>query len=65
MMTTIPEEPGRLDSLIRCLHRYVEDNQERFRVREERMGKQRLLRVVLADDLQEHERRILRPLQLQ
>ena len=63
-MTVTLEEPGKLDSLMRCFHRYVEDNPDRFRVREERTGRQSMLRVVLVDDLQEDERRILRPLQL-
>ena len=63
-MATIPEEPTKLESLIRCLHRYVEDNTDRFRVREERTGQQTILRVILADDLQEDERRLLRPVQL-
>ncbi len=57
-------EQGSLDSLIRCLHRYVDANPDRFRVREERTRQQTILRVVLADDLQEDERRIFRPRQL-
>ena len=59
-----PEEPGKLDSLLRCLHRYVEANQNRFRVREERSGHRTILRVVLAEEFEENERRFLRPLQL-
>ena len=63
-MKTTPEEPAKLDSLLRCLHQYVEANPDRFRVREERAERRTILRVVLAEDPKENERRVLRPLQL-
>lgn len=52
-MKTTPEEPAKLDSLLSCLHRYVEANPDRFRVREEGTRKQAILRVVLAENSQE------------
>ena len=56
-------EPGKLDSLLRCLHRYVEANPDRFRVREEKSAHQTILRLVLIEDCQKNEGRLLRSLQ--
>jgi hypothetical protein len=63
-MVTSSDESERWDSLLRCLYRYVEANPDRFQEREERAERRTILRVVLAEDLQENEHRILRPLQL-
>ena len=59
-----PDEPGNWDSLLRCLYRYAEANPDRFRVLEERSERLTVLRVVLVEDLEENERRVLRSLQL-
>ena len=63
-MTTDLEEASVWGCLVRCLHEYVEANPDRYRMREERSERRTVLRVVLAESLQENERRILRPLQL-
>ena len=63
-MSTGLEEGGVWDFLLRCLHQYVDANPDRYRIREERSERQTVLRVVLAESLQENERSILRPLQL-
>jgi hypothetical protein len=38
----------RLSALVQCLHRYVDANPSRFRLREETIGSRRVLTLVLA-----------------